>query len=457
MVLHSENTTTAKTRVRRSIGRHRRGLIGLLAVLGALAVAIALSVVSNASAPHGVTQVGIADPDLLGESASTQASQLAAMKAIGITEIRMDANWDWVQYGGQKTFDWSQLDQAVAEARAAGMSVDLIVDGCPPWAALSGASGDASPQPASSAQFALWASEVASRYGPKGVSTFEIWNEPNNANFWQPAPNPAAYTADLIAAYTAIKKVDPPAFVLSGGLAPETNDGTDISPVTFLQDMYADGAQGYFDGVGYHPYSFPALADTYESWSGWSQMNLTTSSIRSVMVANGDSGKQVYTPAVGAPTGGPSGVSQTAQATELTQAIAAAKATSWIGGIYLYTWQDDGTDTTNTEDWFGLLTYAGVQKPAYTAVKNAIGLPRERAPDASCASVSHRGTAGCSGARSGAERRNSLRVRCRHQTNPRGYAETLATRATAPSKLVSLVDLARGGEESIQTLCRVSC
>jgi aryl-phospho-beta-D-glucosidase BglC (GH1 family) len=58
---------------------------------------------------------------------------------------------------------------------------------------------------------------VAARYKPDGVTTFEIWNEPNNASFWQPRPNPAAYTADLIAAYAAIKKASPSAFVISGG------------------------------------------------------------------------------------------------------------------------------------------------------------------------------------------------------------------------------------------------
>jgi hypothetical protein len=321
----------------------------------------------------GVTQFGMADPGLLAESASTQAAQLAAMKAIGITEIRLDANWDWVQYGGPASFDWAQLDQAVASVRAAGMSVDLIVDGCPPWAAVSGTQGDASPQPASSAQYAQWASRVAARYALQGVNTFEIWNEPNNAGFWQPAPNPAAYTADLIAAYQAIKNVDPSAFILSAGLAPESNDGTNINAVTFLRNMYANGARGHFDGVGYHPYSYPALPNTYQSWSGWSQMSQTSPSIRSVMAANGDSGKRIYITEVGAPSGGPAGVGQTAQATELTQAIAAAKATSWIGGMYLYSWQDQGTDISNTEDWFGLLTHAGVHKPAYTAVKKAIG------------------------------------------------------------------------------------
>ena len=58
------------------------------------------------------------------------------------------------------------------------------------------------------------ASALAARYARKGVQTFEIWNEPNNAIYWQPAPNPVAYTADLIAAYKAIKKVDSSSLVL---------------------------------------------------------------------------------------------------------------------------------------------------------------------------------------------------------------------------------------------------
>ncbi len=319
-------------------------------------------------------QFGIADPDLITETAAVQASQLAAMKAIGITSVRLDANWAWVQYGGPTSFDWSQLDQAVASVRAAGMSLDLIIDGCPPWAAVAGTSGDPSPQPASSAQYAQWAADVAARYAPQGVSTFEIWNEPNDVNFWQPKPNPAAYTADLVAAYASIKAVDPSAFVISGGLAPEANDGTNVNAVTFLQDMYADGAKGHFDALGYHPYSFPALPNTYESWSGWSQMSQTSPSIRSVMTSNGDSSKQIWITEVGAPSAGPDGIGQTGQATEFTQSIGDAKKDSWIGGFYIYSWQDQGTDTSNTADWFGLLTAAGAQKPAYTAVKNAIGV-----------------------------------------------------------------------------------
>ena len=296
-----------------------------------------------------------------------QASQLASMKAIGITSVRLDANWDWVQYGGQTSFDWTGLDQVVKSSRAAGMSVDLIIDGSPPWAAQSGTTGN---PPASAAQYATWAADVAARYGPLGVSTFEIWNE-ENIN-WGPSANAAAYTADLIAAYAAIKKVDPSAFVISGGLAPATTGDGMIAPVTFLQEMYADGAKGSFDAVGDHPYSNPALPNTYESWSGWSQMAQTSPSIRSVMVSNGDSAKQVWITEVGAPSGGPDSVGQAAQATEMTQAIADAKSTSWIGAIYLYSWQDEGTSQSTDQDWYGLVTAAGVQKLDYAAVAAAL-------------------------------------------------------------------------------------
>jgi hypothetical protein len=305
--------------------------------------------------PSGAKVIGIAEPDLITKSAAVQASELASMKALGITSIRLDADWSVVQYGGPTSFSWGMLDRVVRSVLAAA-----------------GTSGDVSPPPASPAQYAAFATDVARRYTPLGVTMFEIWNEPNNAGFWSPKPDPAAYTADLKAAYAAIKHVDGSAFIISGGLAPEANDGTNINPVTFLQDMYADGAQGSFDAVGDHPYSYPALPDTYETWSGWSQMDQATPSLRSVMTSNGDAAKQIWITEVGAPTGGPDGVSQAAQGTDLSQAITNTKSTSWIGGLYFYSWQDEGTDPTNDEDWFGIVTYAGADKASYNAVAAAI-------------------------------------------------------------------------------------
>ena len=81
--------------------------------------------------------MGVAEPDLIARSPAAQASELVAMKAIGITSVRLDADWGGVQYGGRNSYSWTALDQVVGAVRAAGMTIDLIIDGCPAWAAKS--------------------------------------------------------------------------------------------------------------------------------------------------------------------------------------------------------------------------------------------------------------------------------------------------------------------------------
>jgi exo-beta-1,3-glucanase (GH17 family) len=102
-------------------------------------------------------------------------------------------------------------------------------------------------------------------------------------------------------------------------------------------------------------------------------MSQTNPSIRSVMTSNGDAAKQIWITEVGAPTSGPDGVGQQGQTDDLTQAIANTNSTTWIAGLYLYSWKDEGTDPANDENWFGLVTAAGAHKTAYTAVATALG------------------------------------------------------------------------------------
>jgi hypothetical protein len=316
--------------------------------------------------------VGVSDPALLGETASQQKADLAAMKAIGINSIRVEADWAQVQADGPSSFDWEALDQTLVSIKAAGMSVDLVIDGCPPWAATSASAGSSAPTPASPSQYATFAAQVAARFAPAGVKVFEIWNEPNIADFWQPTPDPRAYTELLQASYPAIKRAAPSATVISAGLAPAASDATSVSPIDFIEAIYADGGKNYFDALGFHPYSYPAMPDTYESWSAWSQMSQTSPSIRSVMASHGDSGKKIWITEYGAPSSGPDGIGEAAQSASLTQAIDQARATSWIGAIYLYTWVDSGNSPADHGDEFGLLTGSGTQKTAYHGVASAL-------------------------------------------------------------------------------------
>lgn len=324
---------------------------------------------STTTSTSGITY-GIIDSQLLAETISQRASDLANLKTLGVTSIRIEANQGYVQYNGSGTFDWSSIDPAVTAVHTAGMGCDLIIDGSASWDAVNGIS-TAYGQPLNATDYANWAQAVVTRYKSE-CNVFELWNEPNGAQFWQPTPNASAYTQDMIAAYKAIKSVDPASIVLSGGLAPESNDGTNINGITFLQDIYADGGKGYFDAVGYHPYSYPDLPNTYASWSGWSQMDATSPSIRSVMVSNGDSAKDIWITEIGAPTGGPDAITQANQALEFTQSIANAKSYGFIGGYYIYEATDEGTDTTNDQDWFGLQSSTDVHKPSWAAVQQAI-------------------------------------------------------------------------------------
>ncbi len=294
------------------------------------------------------------------------------MKSIGIDSIRLDVNWNWVQHAGRRTYHWSSLDSEIHAVLAARMTVEVIIDGCPPWAALAGSEHDPTPRPRSAKMFAAWARQVVQRYAPQGVRDFEIWNEPNDQKYWQPKVNAAFYTKMLIDSYKAIKRVDPHAFVLTGGLAPVASRAGNESPIDFLRALYKHGAKGFFDALSVHPYTFPALPGTYQSWSGWSQMNATRPSLRSIMRSHGNKNIPIWVTEFGAPSAGPRGVGLSGQAAEDSQAVTLAKKSGWIGAIYIVSWKDLGTKRWANADWYGLLTFAGKAKPSYWAVKLAI-------------------------------------------------------------------------------------
>src|SRR5207248_909512 len=96
--------------------------------------------------------------------------------------------------------------------------------------------------------YASFVHVAAAHFAAHGVHAYEIWNEPNLASFWEPTPDPVRYTQMLKLAYPAIKSADPTATVVTGGLSPGGSYGavtsTYTNEVTFLEQMYKDGAHG---------------------------------------------------------------------------------------------------------------------------------------------------------------------------------------------------------------------
>jgi polysaccharide biosynthesis protein PslG len=334
--------------------------------------AATLSVTSApAPAPSGVSRFGFAAGGSIQNLSSTDlAKYLDLLKAAGGGWVRFDINWASIQGGGPSSYNWAPFDAVANAAHARGLLVLGTILYTPAWARPSGTNGQYPPTNLS--DYSNFAKVAAQHFGALGVHAYEIWNEPN-IGFWLPSPDPARYTAMLKGAYTAIKQADPSATVISAGLSPYgsygQSDAGHMNPINFLEQMYAAGAKGYMDAVGWHPYNFP-YGLGYYAWSAWSQMAATTPSARSVMTANGDGAKQLWLTEFGMPTGTSTrAVSEATQAQFVTDAYTQLKAWSWAGPAFLYSFHDLGTDLTNIEDNFGVLHYDWSQKPAYAAYK----------------------------------------------------------------------------------------
>lgn len=300
-------------------------------------------------------------------------AEMEAYAAAGATWFRTDLNWSVVQPNSPRRYDWAPVDRVIDAAQAAGLKVLPVVSFAPEWAWI----GDRYSAPKDPKAFATFLTAAVRRYSAKGIHAWEIWNEPNLRGFW-PSPNPEDYARLLKAAYPAIKRVDHTAIVIAGGLSPVPRtdwlgEVDHYSAVDFVRGIYAAGAGDTFDALGFHPYSYPYQPSETVSWSGWTMM---TGPIRDLMIANGDAKKQIWLTEFGAPThGSNNAVTEDEQAQMLTEAMDLLDGKSWAGPVFWYGYNDRGTGRDNPEDWFGLVTQSGREKPALGVFRSLATAP----------------------------------------------------------------------------------
>ncbi len=196
--------------------------------------------------------------------------QLTELAATGATAARSDTLWSAAEpnppdAGGHR-YDWAFDDEIAGTLAAHGLRWLPIVDYAPGWAATVPSSSVSPPRLVG--DYAAFAGAFAARYGLGGsfwhahpglraepVDTYEIWNEPDNAQFWPPAPSATTYADMYLRARDAITGADPSARVIIGGL---TNPGV------FLPALAAarPGFFAHVDGVAIHPYG-PTPAVVY--------------------------------------------------------------------------------------------------------------------------------------------------------------------------------------------------
>lgn len=140
---------------------------------------------------------------------------------------------DWVGVEPRPGFwDFSGYDRIVALLAAHHLQWLPILMDAPAFASIApSASAFGLWPPRHPSQFAAFAALAVQRYGPHGtfwkdnpslpyvpVHAWQIWNEPSLPYYWEPSPNPAAYTRLLIAASKAIKSVDRHAEIVTAGM-----------------------------------------------------------------------------------------------------------------------------------------------------------------------------------------------------------------------------------------------
>jgi hypothetical protein len=354
----------------------RRYLAASLVLVGLAPAALALPGAAPSAAGASTPPAACATPlpgapGLAGGNAivygGNVTGELNDLQALGSRWLRLDVTWSYVQMGGSNSYDWSQDDAPIQGAIARGINVDGNLAYTPWWAQPNGVDDDHYP-PSNPADFAGFAAAAARHYAPMGVHTWEIWNEPNNPAFWKPSPNVTQYAAMLVQAYAAIKSVDPTATVLTGGTSLEPTTPTSVSAVDFLSGLYANGAGGHFDAVAHHPYTWPNMPANGDPGSAWSQMADTNPSLRSLMTANGDANKQIWATEYGAPT---NEVTEAEQSAMIALAFEKFQSYSWAGPMFIYSYQDLGTDRTNDEDFYGLVRSDASPKPSWGAFQAA--------------------------------------------------------------------------------------
>jgi hypothetical protein len=198
---------------------------------------------------------------------------------------------------------------------------------------------------------------VVTRYR-RYVKHWEIWNEPDNAYFWRPAPDPLAYADMLIEASALIKSIDPEAKVLIGGF--------NSFDTTFVQKVANAGAWPSIDIVAIHPY-----IDPYSPEDG--NLRAAIDGVRAISERYGE--RPIWVTEMGW-SSGPSERDRVGFTDEQFQASYLTRSMLWlwqagVERVFWYSFKDDpGSPYGLVRQGSGRLDYGpATQKPAYSALR----------------------------------------------------------------------------------------
>ncbi|WP_458999765.1 cellulase family glycosylhydrolase [Streptomyces sp. SD15] len=342
-------------------------------------------------------RIGLAYGDTLTWMSDTELTRaMDDAEELGVRWLRVDLSWNNIQPDYSTQYLWERFDQVVDAARSRDLEVLPTISYAPRWARdpVCADTNQTCP-PADNARFAEFARLAAERYVPKGVHTWEIWNEPNIKPFWKSGPDAGRYTELLTATAEAIRSVDSDAYLLLGGLAAVDTIPSKqyVSHKTFLKELAREGALKQVNAISYHPYTYPLLPSTETATGTRSQdIDRTRDNLVSILEANGEPDMPVWLTETGAPTWSPgtaadsedaqgtNHVTRRFQAEIAGDTIQAAADVPSVDAVFWYSYQDGGPEEPDSRKsrHYGLTLYDGTRKPAFDAFKDAISAYRKQ-------------------------------------------------------------------------------
>jgi hypothetical protein len=288
-------------------------------------------------------------------------SSARLIQEAGAGFVRMDFSWDDLEHEEGK-FNFDHQDSIVKtltdhDLRVLGVLLYNAHWENPQW--------NSAPDPE---KYVRYVRQVVRHYKDR-VKYWEIWNEPDHKDYWQPQDQMKAYTALLKLAYAEIKEEDPTASVLLGGL-------TNSAPFA-LRQVYKNGGRDSFDIMNIHPFFNPVHGKSVNK-KAIKGVQGVYAAVLKVMREYGDSDKPIWITEVGCPgiqsTDTPSG--WWAGSTPLEDQQAA-----WVTAVYqqalawpgvqkvFWAFFRDTAHFWNDVDRFGLIRRDFTPKPAYEAYK----------------------------------------------------------------------------------------
>jgi hypothetical protein len=330
----------------------------LLVVTAITAIPVALLFPGSAKALEEARQVsgtralsnryGVCDSHLPLDNNSTMELKFSRMNAAGISSVRCVFAWPDME-PSPGAWNFAGTDLVMKKASAHGVGVVVILGFTPSWA--NGGNGFNYP-PTNIAAWRNYVTTVCTRYAGK-VAAWEVWNEENIHQFWQPAPDAAAYVALLSQTSPLIRTADPGATIVMGGVAGLGSD--------YLDACLNASAADLIDAIAYHPYPETLYKDDYTPQE--SRCRNIVAFVRWLISTHTTRPLRIWITEVGWNTcaESPPGVSMDTQASYMLRTLINYGGTE-VDRVFYYSLYDE---QLNKWDDYGLATHDYSPKPAF--------------------------------------------------------------------------------------------